>query len=282
MQDLLEAAPVSKPGEENSPRADDAGTFAAVYERLVMDPSISHGAFRLWHLLRSKYANARGLAWPGQRRIAKDLGCDPHSIKGWTSQLVAGGYLRVEEYDPDRHPEVSGKSEGFVYRLRVTPNEALHNSTTPRCGKPQQGVVENHRGGDAGLPLGGVVETCNETKPKEPSPRNQEGARGAARTGSSLPGLAAPPTAANRFSPPTESEARFEADKLGLPAREADKFLAYFQANGWRTGRTRMRDWRAAMRTWKLRWEEGGRTSSTTRGTYENHRAINHRNAGTY
>jgi hypothetical protein len=35
------------------------------------------------------------------------------------------------------------------------------------------------------------------------------------------------------------------------PENSAKKFLAYYESNGWRVGRNPMKDWKAAVRTWK-------------------------------
>src|SRR5262245_2349411 len=87
-----------------------------IYSRLVRDRSISHGAFRLWHLLRD-HANGYGLAWPGQRLIAKSLGCDKASIKGWTTELEEGGYILGIRRIGQRH--------SFEYRLPVVAGKPI-------------------------------------------------------------------------------------------------------------------------------------------------------------
>jgi hypothetical protein len=38
---------------------------------------------------------------------------------------------------------------------------------------------------------------------------------------------------------------------------DAEQFCDYYAANGWRVGRNPMRDWRAAVRTWRRRDEAG-------------------------
>lgn len=67
----------------------------SVYSRIVR-ADISHGAFRLWHLLRDHMNNDSGLAWPAQETISKLMRCKVHSIKGWTNELVQAGFLKVE------------------------------------------------------------------------------------------------------------------------------------------------------------------------------------------
>ena len=53
-----------------------------------------------------------------------------------------------------------------------------------------------------------------------------------------------------RFTPPTLDEvtAYCEERKNGI---NAQKFIDYYTANGWKVGRTKMQDWQAAVRTWE-------------------------------
>ena len=70
------------------------------------------------------------------------------------------------------------------------------------------------------------------------------------------------------FVSPTIEETKLHAAKLGLPDSEADKFFAYYEANGWKTGGNPMKNWHAAMSGWKLRWEERrSKESKTSRDT---------------
>ena len=65
----------------------------------------------------------------------------------------------------------------------------------------------------------------------------------------------APPTH-SRFIPPSASEAEAEAVKNGMPASEGQAFIDHHQAKGWIIGKSPMKDWRAAMRTWKRNWQK--------------------------
>lgn len=74
----------------------------ALYSALVRDHHLSHGAFRLWHLLRD-YANGRGEAWPSQDTIAANMTCRFHSLAGWTEELKSAGYLRTSLRGQNHH-----------------------------------------------------------------------------------------------------------------------------------------------------------------------------------
>lgn len=62
--------------------------------------------------------------------------------------------------------------------------------------------------------------------------------------------------AASPMIPPTVEEATEHAKALGLPAKEAERFVAYHTSKGWKVGKEPMRDWKAAMVTWKHNWDE--------------------------
>lgn len=52
-----------------------------------------------------------------------------------------------------------------------------------------------------------------------------------------------------RFSPPTVEEVHAYCQEKGY-AIDPQRFVDYYQSNGWRVGKNPMRDWRAAVRNW--------------------------------
>jgi hypothetical protein len=59
-----------------------------------------------------------------------------------------------------------------------------------------------------------------------------------------------------RFSPPTTDQVRDYCKSRGNSVDPA-KFVNFYQAKGWMVGKTKMKDWQAAVRTW-----EGGQSES--------------------
>ena len=53
-----------------------------------------------------------------------------------------------------------------------------------------------------------------------------------------------------RFVAPTVSEVEAYIREQGYSV-DADKFIAYYESNGWKVGRNPMKDWKAALRTWQ-------------------------------
>lgn len=61
-----------------------------------------------------------------------------------------------------------------------------------------------------------------------------------------------------RFSPPSLSEVQAYISERGS-AVDAQQFVDFYASKGWMVGKNRMKDWKAAVRTWeKRRKEEAG------------------------
>ena len=69
-----------------------------------------------------------------------------------------------------------------------------------------------------------------------------------------------PPTR-SKFSPPSVDEVNMYCQEKGLSI-DAQRFVDYYESNGWMVGRNKMKDWRAAVRNW-------GRNGSVNSGKTE-------------
>ena len=66
-----------------------------------------------------------------------------------------------------------------------------------------------------------------------------------------------------RFVVPTLDELAENGRRIGLAANEVEKFYSHYESNGWRVGKNKMKNWRAAMSGWKNRCDEYNRTNNT-------------------
>lgn len=53
-----------------------------------------------------------------------------------------------------------------------------------------------------------------------------------------------------RFTPPTLEEVKAYCQERGNTL-DAERFIDYYTSNGWQVGKNKMRDWKAAVRTWE-------------------------------
>lgn len=66
-------------------------------------------------------------------------------------------------------------------------------------------------------------------------------------------------TAPKRFVKPTVEEVRAYCEERNNGI-DAEQFVSYYESNGWKVGRTSMKDWRACVRTWEKR--NGGKVKA--------------------
>lgn len=60
------------------------------------------------------------------------------------------------------------------------------------------------------------------------------------------------------MKPPTPVQIATYGQEIGLPFEECEAFFDHFEANGWKVGgKTAMKSWEAALRTWKRNWMKG-------------------------
>ena len=130
-------------------------TFAA----LIRDRKLSHGAFHLWHALRD-YTDSSSRCFPGQRRLMEDLGCNSHSLKPWTDQLIAAGWLKRS----------GGKGCSFQYTVLDGKGLPLRKVATPTVAESgDTGVAES---GNTGVAESGS-DPLRKVAAKVSSPVNQ-------------------------------------------------------------------------------------------------------------
>lgn len=55
----------------------------------------------------------------------------------------------------------------------------------------------------------------------------------------------------SNFVKPTEDELNEYAESIKYQNFDAGQFLDYYESNGWKIGKNHMKDWKAAVRTWK-------------------------------
>ena len=62
---------------------------------------------------------------------------------------------------------------------------------------------------------------------------------------------------AARFSPPTADEVKTYMQEQGMDDL-SEKFVNFYEAKGWQIGKNKMKDWKAAVRTWKSNYKDNG------------------------
>lgn len=65
-------------------------------------------------------------------------------------------------------------------------------------------------------------------------------------------------TRAARFAPPSADDVSAYVQAQGYHVN-AERFVAFYEQKGWMVGKNRMKDWKAAVRSWETRWKDESR-----------------------
>lgn len=113
-----------------------------------------------------------------------------------------------------------------------------------------------------GIPDGNQDVSALETQVRLGKDRDRielgEGSIGEVNEDSAAP----PPTRSKRFVPPTVDEVRAYCLDRGNKV-DPQRFVDYYSSNGWMVGKTKMKDWKAAVRTWEQRDSTWGQQKTT-------------------
>lgn len=121
-----------------------------------------------------------------------------------------------------------------------------------RCAKNQRNIEKRYARQDDTTVYDGIrtntnvcetYQTKDKTKPKDKTKDN------------SLPPNGVSDTRAKRFTPPTLDDVSAYIREHGSNV-DAQRFLDFYTAKGWMVGKNRMKDWKAAVRTWEKRDSE--------------------------
>ena len=160
------------------------------------------------------------------RRITALCGCNPDDLK----LLISKGFV---------YPFESGVCVIVDWRL----NNTLKNDRyRPTIYTAEKALLEENvpcfQNGSKMVPQPNVtkrnITEPNVTESKAGKPRKRE-----------------------RFSPPTLDEVRSFCGENGYSV-DAERFVSYYESQGWHVGRNPMRDWRAAVRSWASKDQKKG------------------------
>lgn len=150
-----------------------------------------------------------------------------------------------EDIDNSKESRQRG-SKGGRPRKGQTVSEQPEQDVTDM---PEPEVSENEKPGVSETqkpPVSGkAAKSESQTKPNQTKPSQNKGVR--------------------RFAPPTRAEVEeyalgyAEEKRLDPGGFDAERFVDYYTANGWKVGRNAMKDWRATVRDWVRRDCQGTR-----------------------
>lgn len=154
------------------------------------------------------------------------------AITSAMNELEEAGYFRREQV------RVGGKIQGVEYIISETPFSDFPISENPTSGNP---ISENQP-----QYITNISNTdISNTKDIDIGYSHKNGKR-------------------TRFTPPTVEEVAQYINEQGLHI-DAETFIDYYNSNGWKVGRTPMKDYKATLRNWERRRQENEGVKTKTK-----------------
>lgn len=197
---------------------------------MVTDLHLSGGDLIAFAIVENFSQSQAGIYTGGASYLASWMGWTYKTAAGHLQNLVAAGLITEEK-------RLTSVGIQNAYRVSVKITEGI-------CKNYRRGSVKITEGVRKKLPTDNNIdskidinEILGEVSPKQPEQ--------------------IPP---KHFTPPT-------ADEVAAYCKERNnnvdpqRFLAFYESKGWMIGRNKMKDWRAAVRTWELQDKERNNTA---------------------
>lgn len=209
-----------------------------------------------------------------EKALAIFLAPDPHSRTpdndGRRIEVIAGGWrvLNYAAYRESRDPDVRREQNREAQARHRAASAKVSQESAQAEGEAEAVPPPSPKTGD-GCPQG-------DTPGQEKVTTNLQDARQGPALAQEvpLPGLGAQghpeaqerpsPAVSKRFVKPTPHEVEAYAAEIGyVRPNLGPAFCDHYEAGGWKIGTKPMKDWRAAVRTWKHRDAQGGQRGPT-------------------
>lgn len=164
--------------------------------------------------------------WASNKHIAEFCQCSERKVSDAISKLQEIGYLYIQSFD-GRTREIKSRLTNCEAAPKKTQSSPEEKAKQPRknCEAAPQEVRESNTS------INTVINTVSKN----------EG------------------TKAPRFIKPTFEEISAYCAERGNRV-DPERFLAYYESNGWKVGRNPMKDWKAAVRNWERNSFSSGAT----------------------
>lgn len=170
--------------------------------------------------------------------IAKRCGCDEREFTSLLLELTSAGVPRVTEGD-------------IIYSKRLVEDQIKREKWRKRQRKFRAKVVHNS---------GTIEGKAKELRHGAVTPMSRLSSSSLSLSSS----LSNKEVGGTRiFVKPTATELTLYAESISF-ALDAQRFLDFYESKGWMIGKNKMKDWRAAVRTWKGKERENGTAGRTS------------------
>lgn len=222
------------------------GAYGIVYQEIMRSPDLP-GNSKLIYAYLAAFAGNGDECYPSVETIRKELGMTKTTLYKYMNILVECGVIEKKQ------TYVGNLKSKVIYRIT---HEVTSNVRVPKI---------SETGKDISL----VSEKIGIRRCKNPSEserninntninniNNNNNKYICVQPETATPPEATPKKKTSRFLPPTEEEVKQYCLENGYTL-DAQRFVDFYECKGWMVGKNKMKNWKAAVRTW-ARKDQGG------------------------
>lgn len=187
--------------------------YGTVAKAVMQSQDISISAKALYAYFCS-FTGAGCSCFPSQQKISFDLGVSKDSLNKYIRELKEAGFLKVEQ------EKTNGRFSRNIYTLPDTKLPYTKISDT------EDFVHDNLNTKNNSIKNNSIIKKNSNKKSMSDKPTQP------------------------RFIKPTVDEVKAYCEERKNNV-DAERFVDYYTANGWKVGKNQMKDWKAAVRTWE-------------------------------
>lgn len=233
------------------------GAYGIVYQEIMRSPDLP-GNSKLIYAYLAAFAGNGDECYPSVETICKELGMTKTTMYKYMNALVEGGAVKKEQtYTGNLKSKV-------IYKIthEVTTNTRIPKISEADRDKPS--ISEK-----IGIRAHGISSdserNINNTNINNINNNNNKYI--CVQPEVATPPESTPKKKTSRFLPPTEEEVKQYCLESGY-ILDAQRFVDFYECKGWMVGKNKMKNWKAAVRTW-VKKDQGGVIKSNARAQPE-------------
>jgi len=209
--------------------AETKSYYAVIPANVRYDESLPPNAKLLYGEITA-LCNSEGYCWATNKYFAELYQVTTRTASKWVNALISRGYIKAEVFYKKGSKEVEKRyitispypiEEKFHTYGKKFPYPIEENINTP--------IEENFQ--DNNTDINTTFNNTNEYISVPDKVGNK-------------------PPKQTRFIPPTLEQVQNYCNERNNNV-DAERFIDHYTANGWKVGKTKMQDWKAAVRTWE-------------------------------
>lgn len=207
------------------------GAYGIVYQDITRNTSLPLAAKGLYAYLAS-FCGASNECYPSVETILRETGVSRDTFYKYINILVEMGIVEKHQVNEN------GRFGKIIYKLthKVVVSD-LPYTDIPTTVKP---TTKNPTTNNNNINSNNINNNNNKERYEQPEVANSLNS----------------PKRNSRFIPPTAEEVREYCVEHNYSV-DPQRFVDFYECKGWMVGKNKMKDWKAAVRTWVRRDQEG-------------------------